>query len=90
MTPNTGATTIVGLAALCGALVAWNIVDIAADIKARRAAQVAERNLDQAESMLKACFDHRVFIVGTAIYRCRAVESDLTTAHLPELNGGAL
>ena len=90
MSADRGLPVIAGLCVLCGVLVAWNVVDIAADIKARRAAQVAERNLDQAEGMLKACFDHRVFVVGTAIYRCRAVESDLTTEHFPELSGGTL
>jgi uncharacterized membrane protein YccC len=76
---------IVFLCTLCGALVAWNLADLVADVKARRAQRVAESNLAQAESMLKACFDHRVFPVGTAIYRCRAEKSELNTAHFPEL-----
>ena len=83
-----GLPTIALLCALCGALVAWNITDIAADARARRASMVAARNLDQAEDMLKACFDHRIFLVGTAIYRCEARLSDLTTANFPELESG--
>lgn len=83
-----GMPAIAGLCVLCGALVAWNVSDIAAGLKARRAALVAERNLDQAEGMLKACFRHAVFVVGTDIYRCRATRSELTTRHVPEVVGG--
>lgn len=85
-----GLPAIAGLCALCAALVAWNVADLAADLKARRAANVAERNLDQAEGMLKACFKHEIFLVGTAIYKCQAEKSELTTAQVPELRGGAL
>ena len=84
---NRGMPAIVIMAALCGALVARNITDISATMKARRAAQVAERNLAQAEGMLKACFQHSIFIVGTAIYRCAAVKSELTIMQVPELMG---
>jgi hypothetical protein len=85
-----GLPAIACMCTLCGALVAWNIADLVADVKARRAQRVAESNLAQAESMLKACFDHRVFPVGTAIYRCRAEKSELNTAHFPELGSGTV
>ena len=87
MSADRGLPAITGLCVLCGALVAWNFADISADLKARRAAGVAERNLDQAEGMLKACFEHEIFLVGTAIYRCQAEKSELTTAQIPELHG---
>lgn len=85
-----GLPVIVGLCAVCAALVAWSIADIVSDARARKAAAVAERNLVQAEGMLKACFKHEIFLVGTAIYRCQAEKSELTTAQVPELRGGAL
>ena len=81
-----GLSLIVGLCALCGALVAWNVTDLAAGIRARRAADVAERNLTQAERMWTACLRNAFFIVGTDIYLCRARKSEFTTAQVPELN----
>lgn len=59
----------------------------AAETEARQTIEraIAARNLDQAESMLTACFDDGVLVVGTAIYRCRAVKSEMTTADVPEL-----
>ena len=90
MFADRGLPAIAFLCALCGALAAWNITDLAAEVRERRAELVAERNLGQAEDMLKACFQHSVFFVGTDIYRCRAVKSDLTTANFPELRGGTL
>ncbi len=62
---------------------------VAAEAEARQTIQraIAARNLEQAESMLTACFDDGVLVVGTAIYRCRAVKSELTTADVPDLKG---
>jgi hypothetical protein len=59
----------------------------AAETEARQTIErtIAARNLEQAESLLTACFDHDVLIVGTAIYRCKAVKSEMTTADVPEL-----
>jgi hypothetical protein len=83
-----GLPTIAGLCALCGALVAWNVTDLAAGIRARRAADVAERNLTQAERMWTACLRNAFFVVGDDIYLCRARKSGLTTAQVPEVSGG--
>jgi hypothetical protein len=60
---------------------------VAAEAEARQTIErtIAARNLDQAERMLTACFEHDVLIVGTAIYRCKAVKSEMTTADVPEL-----
>lgn len=82
-----GLPAIVCLCAVCAALVAWSITDLAGDARARKAAQVAERNLGQAEDMLKACFRNAFFTIGTAIYVCEARESELTTDQVPEVGG---
>lgn len=83
-----GLPLIVGLCALCGALVAWNITDLAAEIRARRAADVADRNLVQAERLWVACLRNAFFVVGTDIYLCHARKAKLTTAQVPEAVGG--
>lgn len=82
-----GLPLIAGLCALCSALTTWNAADLVATVSARRAAIVAERNLDQAEDMLKACFRHAIFVISTDIYRCEAHKSRLTTAQVPEVLG---
>ena len=80
-----GLPTIAGLCALCGALAAWNIADLAAGVRIAKVQTVADANLQQAEQKWTACLHNTYFTVGTAIYRCRTEKSELTTAHVPEL-----
>lgn len=68
-----------------GMLIEWHGAERRADVRVAKARAVGERNVIQAEDMLRACFQHTVFFVGSDIYRCRAVKSELTTAHFPEL-----
>ena len=82
-----GLPIIGALCALCGALVAGNVSDIAADLRMRRAAAVAERNLDQAERKWVACLRNAYFLIDEDIYLCDARKSSLTTAQVPEVVG---
>lgn len=85
MSAERGVALIAILCTLCGALVAWNVTAIAAELKARKAADIAAGNLAQAEACVVACLHDGVCIFGTAIYRCRTEKSELTTADFPEL-----
>ena len=86
MSADRGLPLIATLVLINGASAAWCIADLHADLRLRRANAIAEANLTQAEGMLKACFRHGGFTVGTAIYHCQAKKSELTTAHVPELS----
>lgn len=79
-----GLPLIAGLCALCGALAAWNVADLVADVRIARARAVAEENLAQAEGMWMACHRDGIYTVGTDIYLAETRKSQLTTAQVPE------
>lgn len=82
-----GFPLIAGLCALCGALVAWNVSDIAAGMREGRMRHVAEANLDQAERKWMSCHRSELYTVGTDIYLADTKKSHLTTAQVPEVKG---
>lgn len=61
-----------------------------AALKVARARAIGNSNLMQAESKWVACLRGGIFTVGTAIYRCRAEKSELTTAQVPEVREARL
>lgn len=73
-----------------GMVIEWHAAEDRAWARVAKVRSIGDGNLQRAERMLKACFDHARFSVGTAIYRCRAERSELTTEQFPELRGGAL
>ena len=85
MSADRGLPLIAGLCALCGALAAWNIADLAAGVRVAKVRMVAEANLEQAERKWLACHRGGFYTVGDAIYICASRRSDLTVAHLPEV-----
>lgn len=85
MSADRGLPLIAGLCALCGALAAWNIADLAAGVRVAKAQTVADANLQQAERKWMACHRSEVYTVGTDIYLAATKKSQLTTAQVPEL-----
>ena len=68
-----------------GAFVGWSVASLH---EARRVAEVravGDGNLARAEACVSACLHDGYCIFGTAIYKCRAEKSELTTAQVPEL-----
>lgn len=80
------ALAITALACLFfGAVSAWSIGSLFAEIRAARAQAVANSNLQRAERKFVACIESKPFTVGSAIYIPQTRESELTTASVPEL-----
>lgn len=90
MSADRGLPLIAGLCALCGALAAWNIADLAAGVRVAKAQTVADANLQQAERKWMACHRGGFYTVGTAVFVCEARKSDLTVAQLPEVREAGL
>lgn len=80
-----GLPAIAGLCALCGALAAWNIADLAAGLRIAKVQTVADANLQQAERKWMACHRSEIYTVGTDIYLAETKKSHLTTAQVPEV-----
>lgn len=68
-----------------GAVCAWSIAGLLAEIRAARAQDIADSNLGQAEQKFVACIENKPFTLGTAIYLPQTRESELTTTSVPEL-----
>lgn len=90
MRAHAAAAWLTGAWLFAGMTVEWHAAEDRAVIRIAKTRAIGDGNLLRAERMLKACFGHTHFTVGTAIYRCKAVKSELTTTEIPELREGAL
>lgn len=62
-----------------GFMIELNYINNRADARVAKARAIGDANTRQAESKWVACLRDDFFTIGTAIYRCTARKSELTT-----------